>query len=212
MTTVLATASLGIDEPAKDVPNVPGFIASQFNPLVYAVGRACLTRAAVPGEHLAIVLGTLMGDLTTTDLHSQRLIAGQVHNPLLFMQGTANSVLGFLGVEFGVTGPTLSISAWGDPVAPLLDMAELLLADGLRHVLVIGVELAAGARTDAAWQELTRMQPTTPALPARDLAAALLLGADGPPLPAVSPDGGVRDLLRIAEAARHLPHQPQGAR
>jgi hypothetical protein len=162
---VLSRASLG---PADTVPRVPGFIESEFNPLAYAVGRACLSGAPFDGARTAVVLGSVLGDTTTTDLHCRRLAAGQVHNPLLFMQATPNAVLGTLTAEFAVTGPTVAVSAPGDPAAQLIDVALALLADGLSQVLVIAVELAAGDRGGAA----------------RDCAAAALLGAGGPGLPA----------------------------
>lgn len=214
MTRVLTVASLGIDEPAVDLPGVPGFIESAFSPLVYGVACRCLRHAAVDGARTAMVLGTVMGDTTTADLHSRRLAAGQVHNPLLFMQATANSVLGYLAAEFGVTGPALSISAAGDPVTPLLDTAELLLAEGeWDHVLVIGVELARAARAAAAWQELAETTPGGSGPPEQDLAVALLLSAGGAPLPAVHPGrrSSLRDLLRIARGHPSRPEQTQGA-
>lgn len=209
MTTVLAAASLGVDEPAVDLPGVPGFIESTFNPLVYGVARPCLRHTAMIGARTAMVLGSLMGDTTTADLHSRRLIDGKVHNPLLFMQATANSVMGYLAAEFGVTGPALSISNPGDPVAPLLDTAELLLAEGeLDHVLVIGVELARAARSAAAWQELTDFTLGGTGPPDQDFAVALLLRAGGPPLPADRPGNrtSVRDLLRVADGHLYQPH------
>lgn len=154
-------------------PPVSGFVESAFNPLVYEAVQRCLAGREVDGARTAIVLGSTMGDSATLDLGSRRLVAGQVHNPLLFMQSTANAILGRISSEFAITGPLMSVSALDDLAGPLLATAQLLLEDEeLDTVVAVGVELTGTERTAAAHRELG----TAP--PAGDLAVAVLLDRD----------------------------------
>lgn len=163
-THVLAEAR--VEGPA-DLPPVPGFIESDFNPLLYHVAGTCLAGRQFDGGRIAILLGSLMGDSTTTDLASRLLVDGQVHNALLFMQATSNSVLGHLSREFGITGPLMSLSTTGDE---LMATAELLLADpDLDAVLVLSVELVPNPRTALAYELLGAQAPH------QDVAVAMLL-------------------------------------
>lgn len=157
-------------EVAGDLDPVPGFIESAFNPLVYHAAARCLHGRELAGSRLAVVVASLIGDSTTTGLASRLLVDGQVHNAILFMQATANAVLGFLSREFDLTGPLLSVSTVDDDP---LETADLLLADPeLDAVLLLTVELAADERTAAAYRLLGRTPPTT------DGASALLLERD----------------------------------
>lgn len=157
-------------EAAGELEPVPGFIESAFNPLVHHAAAQCLRDREFDGSRLAVVVSSLVGDSTTTGLASRLLVAGQVHNPILFMQATANAVLGLLSREFAITGPLLSVSTVDeDP----LDTAELLLTDPeLDAVLLLTVELAADERTAAVHRLLGRTPPT------KDGASALLLERD----------------------------------
>lgn len=167
---------------------VSGFIESAFNPLVHEVASRCLTDRPGDGTRTAVVLGSTIGDSTTTDLASTLLIGGQVSNPLLFMQATANAVLGYLSKEFGITGPLVALSALTDLGSALLDTAALLLDDEeLDRVLVVGVELTGNDRTAAASLELGLD------VPAEDFAVALLVDRDTPP-----GDTAGYDLRRLA--------------
>ncbi|MGI5195107.1 hypothetical protein ACQEVY_15945 [Streptomyces sp. CA-288835] len=192
LATATATHGTGRSEPDEatgadadiPLPRLPGFVESAFSPLAFDVSRQCLTERPGDGARTAVVLATLMGDTTTADLASQRMVSGRVHNPLLFMQATANAVLGYTSQEFGITGQTFSLSTLDDPVAELLAMADLLLEDPeLDRVLVLGVELGGSERLAAMYQELVadsgRPAPV-PDLPATaGLAAAVLLGRPG---------------------------------
>ncbi|GAA3525871.1 hypothetical protein GCM10022222_06000 [Amycolatopsis ultiminotia] len=189
-----------------------GFIESEFNPLVHRAAWQCLTGRALDGARTAVVLASLFGDTTTADLASRQLVAGRVHNAILFMQATANAILGHISTQFALTGPLLALST-PDPVEELVATAELLLDDGeIDHVLLVGAELAAGERTIAASAELG----VTP--PAEDLAVAHLVTRDsgqpetGPPhteVPATASGEGLRRLLDPAEVnGRAHPARP----
>jgi 3-oxoacyl-(acyl-carrier-protein) synthase len=175
--------------------SVPGFIESEFNPLVFQVAEQCLSGAPGDGTRTAVVLGSLMGDTTTTDLASTLLIGGQVNNPLLFMQATANAILGYLSREFAITGPLLALSTTADLGSALLSAADLLLDDTeLDRVLVIGVELAGKERTAAVYRELDLCLPT------EDLAVALLIDRAESIALAATTHG---DLRQLAELVRN---------
>jgi hypothetical protein len=199
MTHVLATA---VVEPSAEPAPLSGFVESTFSPLAFEAGRRCLRAHPVDGARTAVVLASLMGDTTTADLASQRLVAGRVHNPLLFMQATANSVLGYLSREFGITGQQVSLSTLDDPMTEALAMAEVLLDEPeLDRVRVIVVELAGTARVAAVHAELAGGEPGSAAPPAApgagdDLAAAVLLARG----PGPSAPESLRSLLESAQA------------
>lgn len=168
---------------------VPGFVESTFNPLIHEVARRCLAERPGDGTRTALLLGSTVGDSGTTDLASRLMIGGQVSNPLLFMQATANAILGYLSKEFGITGPLIAMSALTDLGSALLDTANILLDDEeLDRVLVVGVEQAGSDRTTAVCRELGLAEP------AEDFAVAVLIDRDSPP----ADDGGY-DLRRLAE-------------
>ncbi len=189
-------------------PPVAGFVDSAFNPMVYQAVERCLTARPGDGSRTAMVLASTMGDAATLDLGSRLLVAGQVHNPLLFMQSTANAVLGRLSREFAITGPLLCLSTVADPAGELLATAELLLEDEeLDRIVLIGVELTCTERTTAAYREL----PAGP--PAADLAVAIVLDRDDP-VPSLPPDtpptpsgeyGTLRGLVELAARIQGTP-------
>lgn len=177
------------------LPNVPGFVTSRFSPLVAAAVDACLggpdgdrDPVAGRGERTAIVLATMCGDTTTTDTATRRMVAGQVHSPLLFFQSVTTSVLGHLGRRYGITGPVGCVSDGAGLAAEALRLAEVVLDDPwLEQVLVVGVDVAAEERVTWAREHTDRTYPLGP-LPRGDAVVALLLRrgdeADGPsPVP-----------------------------
>ncbi|MEU9955812.1 hypothetical protein [Streptomyces sp. NPDC050982] len=179
--TATATATHGTRHDGDiPLPRLPGFVESAFSPLAYEAARQCLAEQPGDGSRTAVALASTSGDTTTADLASRRMVSGRVHNPLLFMQATPNSVLGYLSREFGITGQMFSLSTLDDPVTELLSMADLLLEDPeVDRVLVVGVELGGGERLAAVHEELADSRGH-PALPAdAGLAAALLLGRPG---------------------------------
>ncbi|MER6159906.1 hypothetical protein ABT147_30870 [Streptomyces sp. NPDC001868] len=221
LTTATASHGTGRDTDIP-LPRLPGFVESAFSPLAYEVAARCLTERPGLGSRTAVALASLMGDTTTADLASRRVVSGRVHNPLLFMQATANSVLGHISREFGITGQMFSLSTLDDPVTELLAMADLLLEDPeLDQVLVLGVELGGGERLAAVHRELSagtgRPEPDLPGSAA--LAVAALLGRPGAdalvtvrsartddgerPVAAPHP-GSVQGLIDLAAAHRRL--------
>ncbi|GLZ32247.1 hypothetical protein Lesp02_44350 [Lentzea sp. NBRC 105346] len=141
-----------------DAPPVPGFIESQFSPLVKAVVDECLEHHEVVGERTGVLLATTFGDSTTTDTASRRQLAGQVHNPLLFYQSVPTSILGYVTREHGITGPICCISVFGESQAA--EMAQDMLAEGdIDRVLLVEVELAPTQRVAAAATGLAVQPP-----------------------------------------------------
>ncbi|WUR81673.1 hypothetical protein OG967_24170 [Streptomyces phaeochromogenes] len=181
LSTATATHGTGRDGDIP-LPRLPGFVESAFSPLAYEAARLCLTERPGDGSRTAVALASTAGDTTTADLASRRMASGRVHNPLLFMQATPNSVLGYLSREFGITGQMFSLSTLDDPVTELLSMADLLLEDPeVDRVLALGVELGGSERLAAVYEELADSHGhPAPALPAdAGLAAAVLLGRPG---------------------------------
>lgn len=181
LSTATATHGTGRDGDIP-LPRLPGFVESAFSPLAYEAARLCLAERPGDGSRTAVALASTTGDTTTADLASRRMVSGRVHNPLLFMQATPNSVLGYLSREFGITGQMFSLSTLDDPVTELLSMADLLLEDSeVDRVLAVGVELGGSERLAAVYEELADgHSPPAPALPAdAGLAAAVLLGRPG---------------------------------
>ena len=226
LTTATATHGTGRDDDIP-LPRLPGFVESAFSPLAYEVMRRCLTERPGDGSRTAVALASLLGDTTTADLASRRMVSGKVHNPLLFMQATPNSVLGHTSREFGITGQMFSVSTFDDPVTELLPLAELLLEEReLDRVLVLGVELGGGERLAAVHRELAadsgRPVPDLPA--SAGYAAAVLLGRPGAGAPvtvrsaemahgpghdtldsgAARQQGSIQSLFELAEAHRRL--------
>ncbi|WP_128657358.1 beta-ketoacyl synthase chain length factor, partial [Paenibacillus sp. 598K] len=151
---------------------VPGFIESAFPPLVYQMIRSHMDSGNVRDPaRLAIVLASALGDTGTSDRASRNLLAGQVHNPLLFYQSVPNSILGYAARQYGLTGLMTTLAHAGDGLSALLEMAMLYseLPD-VEQVLVIGVELRSD-RADELLAELTEGD----AMRACDHAVALLL-------------------------------------
>lgn len=169
-----------------ELPGLTGFVLSRFNPLIADVVVDCLGEPGSPhdlttgrADRTAIVLATTYGDTTTSDVATQRLVAGQVHSPLLFFQSVTTSVLGHLARQYGITGPISCISTGADPAAEALTLADLLLAeDDADQVLVVGVETAANERVDWIRERVDEQGGFGP-LPHGDAAVALLLRRGG---------------------------------
>lgn len=209
--TVTSTGAMSVRQPAVvaaavvdtatergELPGVPGFVVSAFNPLVRETVRRCLGDPGTPDapnpltatfpDSTAIVLATVAADATTSDTASQKLVSGRVHNPLLFFQSVTTSIVGHLAIEYGLTGPIHCVAADHAADSTALDAAALLLLDDtIDQVLVVGVELAANPRTAAAFERLAVLGHNGRP-PAADLAVALLLrrpdGADRTAAPA----------------------------
>ncbi|MBW7477303.1 hypothetical protein K0T92_21525 [Paenibacillus oenotherae] len=137
-------------EPGELLP-VPGFVESQFSPLVYA----CFKQLAAAqgcrlGGNSAIVLGSCYGDTTTADLASRNLAAGQHHNALLFYQSVPSSITGYIAQEYGITGPISCISGYGGMMNLLIELASsMLCGEEVETAVLIQAELAGGDRVRA---------------------------------------------------------------
>lgn len=195
---VVAAARVAPGSDDTALPDVPGFVSSTFNPLVREAVRRCLGGPGTAGapnplvgpyaDTTAIVLATVAGDSTTSDLASRRLVSGRVHNPLLFFQSVTTSILGHLTIEYGLTGPVSCIAADDGVSEAAWETAGLLLEDeDIDQVLVIGAELAANPRTGAAFGHLSARGAAT-APPDGDLAVALLVRRGEDPAPVTAPD------------------------
>ncbi|MET9402993.1 hypothetical protein [Kitasatospora sp. NPDC002965] len=138
----------------EQLPPLPGFSASSFNPLVAETADRCLRArhgaAPAPGR-TALLLASTGGDRATARAIDEAAASERRMPPLLFFQSNPNAVLGHIAARWGLTGPVVAISPEESPPGRVpqdaLDLAELLLADGdAEQVLVIAAEQADGPR------------------------------------------------------------------
>ncbi|RKN40601.1 beta-ketoacyl synthase chain length factor [Micromonospora endolithica] len=139
-------------------PPVPGFVHSDFSPLVAAVAERCLSRAygqrpAPDGGRTAVVLVTADGDRDSAAHVRRTVAAGGRPGPLFFFQSVPNSVAGHVAARWGLGGPVVCLAPTGDPRRDGAAEADLLLHDGdADAVLLVLIEQApddGGARDRA---------------------------------------------------------------
>lgn len=191
--------------PAPVLEPVPRFVESDFNPLIsFAVRGALAVAGEPPAADTAMVLVSAFGDTQTADAASRLLAAGRPLNPLLFYQSIPNSILGYLGAEFAMTGPIVCFAAGRRLLSEGLAVAEPLLAENAaRQVLLIGIDLVPNDRIRAVHGARAARRGRIEPLPAGDIVAAVLVRrpADGlpgvrlveeprPPEPGPGPDLG----------------------
>ncbi|MCF2528839.1 beta-ketoacyl synthase chain length factor [Yinghuangia soli] len=131
-------------------PNLPGFTASPFGPLIAHVADLCLTghygahpAPSEDGEDTAIVLVTQLGDMATEAAVVGSVDSGKTASPLLFYQSVPSAVLGVVAARWGLGGPVICISPVEGNLEAGLELAELLVEDGSAgNVLLVLVELA----------------------------------------------------------------------
>ncbi|MFI5529972.1 beta-ketoacyl synthase N-terminal-like domain-containing protein [Kitasatospora sp. NPDC051853] len=157
----LAGANWPPPDGERDLPPLPGFTASTFNPLVAAVAELCLTRHrdatlgtavggpdSTPAGRTGLLLASAGGDRATALAIDTAAASGRRMPPLLFFQSNPNAVLGHVAARWELTGPVVAISpreaaAPGEVPPDALELAALMLADGdADQVLVIAAEQA----------------------------------------------------------------------
>lgn len=143
--TSVASATLDDAEP---LPRLPGFVGTDFGPLVHAVARRCLGEPPATGllggceGRVGIVLASTSFDTTSLERSARQVARGGLVDALLFHQTVPNPVLGVLAHAYGLTGPMSCVVAHADPRAESLAVAGLLLADGAAEaVLAVAVDL-----------------------------------------------------------------------
>lgn len=134
---------------------VPGFVHSDFAPVVVAVAERCLRRgygsAGVPaGVRTGIVLVSASGDLASARHVRATVEAGGRIGPLFFFQSVPNSVAGHLAARWDLRGPVVCLCPTGDPYTDGVAEADLLRDDGdADEVLLILIEQAPDGPTEA---------------------------------------------------------------
>ena len=132
----------------RNLPQVPGFVLSSFNPLVAAAADRCLRRRfgdpPVPadvGERTAVIVVSGSGDAVSAEHVARAVDAGARVGPLFFFQSVPNSIAGHLAARWGLAGPVVCLCPTGDPMADGLAEAGLLIEDGdADRALVVLVE------------------------------------------------------------------------
>ncbi|RZT78437.1 beta-ketoacyl synthase-like protein [Micromonospora violae] len=136
-------------------PGVPGFVHSDFAPVVVAVAQECLRRAYGPagvpaGVRTGIVLVSASGDLASAEHVRTTVEAGGRIGPLFFFQSVPNSVAGHVAARWNLRGPVVCLSPTGDPYTDGVAEADLLRDDGdADEVLLILIEQAPDGPTEA---------------------------------------------------------------
>jgi len=150
---VLARAEWPVGDDDDALPQIAGFVMSNFSPLVAVIAERCLRAHygsapadPVRGATTGVVLASVRGDVTTVDTVADALRDGRRVPPLLFFQSNPNAVVGYVTARWGLAGPVVCTSPLGDPLADGLAVAALLIEDeAATEVLVIAADLAAGA-------------------------------------------------------------------
>jgi 3-oxoacyl-(acyl-carrier-protein) synthase len=131
-----------------ELPQVPGFVLSAFNPLVAAAADRCLRRyygdpPAPPdsGDRTALIVVSGSGDAASAKHVASTVDSGGRVGPLFFFQSVPNSIAGHVAARWGLAGPVVCLCPTGDPMADGLAEAGLLIEDGdADRALVVLVE------------------------------------------------------------------------
>jgi hypothetical protein len=132
----------------RELPPVPGFILSSFNPLVAEVADRCLRRhygepPLIPerGGAVAMIIVSASGDAVSADHVARTVDAGSRVGPLFFFQSVPNAIAGHVAARWGLGGPVVCLCPTGDPRANGLAQAAALIEDGdASAALVVLVE------------------------------------------------------------------------
>jgi hypothetical protein len=146
-----------------DLPGLPGFLPSDFAPLIYGAVRACLGgprsahRLHGAGHRAGIVLCSQRFDTASLELSVEHVDRGRV-SPILFYQVVPTAVLGQVARDYRLTGPVSCVATIGDARREALEMARVLLTDaGTDWVLTLAVDTRAA--TPFARADLVRSCP-----------------------------------------------------
>jgi 3-oxoacyl-(acyl-carrier-protein) synthase len=148
-----------------ELPQLPGFMASNFAPLVYAAVRGCLGDARSDhqlkglGDRVGMVLGSQRFDTVTLEMSVEHVNRGRV-SPILFYQVVPTAVLGQIARDYRLTGPVSCVAVTGDARAEVLELGRLLLADrDADWVIGVTVELDPDPAKSFATADLVRSAP-----------------------------------------------------
>ncbi len=148
-----------------ELPQLPGFMVSDFAPLAYAAVRECVGDARSGhllkgiGDRGGIILGSQRFDTVTLELSVEHVNRGRV-SPILFYQVVPTAVLGQIARDYRLTGPVSCVAVTGDARDEVLELARLLLADqGAEWVLGLTVKLDPDPAKAFATADLVRIAP-----------------------------------------------------
>lgn len=139
---VLETAKV-TDSELSTIQNRPEFRRASKNMMLswLAVSRVLDKYPDIDKSKLGVVLATNYGELAITQEFLQTLCLSQMARPFLFQNSLHNATLGFLGLQFGLTGPSFTISNGVESGENAKALAETLQADcACKYVLEIMVD------------------------------------------------------------------------
>ncbi len=101
--------------------------------------RSWQLKELISEQRLGVVVGTSQGELEITKNFLTTLVKSETARPILFQNSLHNAVLGFLSIEFGIKGASMTVSngsySGEDAVATALDF---LRADWCDACIAIG--------------------------------------------------------------------------
>ena len=176
-----------------------------------AVLSARIDFAQVDRDRAGVFVGTGMGGAQTADDGYHTLYAQHSDRvkPFSVLMAMNNAAAGWLGVEYGLTGPNLTYSTACSSSAVAIGEAALRIAGGDVDVMIAGgAEAPLNLGTLVAWNALKTLAPSDPTDPARSCKpfaanrAGLVLGEGAAMLILESLDDAVaRSATILAEVA-----------
>ncbi|MFE4016045.1 polyketide synthase [Streptomyces sp. NPDC059101] len=159
-TRVLGSATVVAEDPAEYAINKPSFYADPAAWLVAeTVDRAltdCAERVLDAADDTAILVMSATGSEWTIRRIAASVPRSRV-SPLRFAGANPGVLAGLPALRHGLRGPSLLLAAHPDQAAPVaFTVIDGWLADGhARHVILVGLESAAGDRERCCCQVLT---------------------------------------------------------
>jgi 3-hydroxy-3-methylglutaryl CoA synthase len=139
-----------------------------------AAEKILSAHAGIDRSRLGLVLGSSLGEIEVTKDFLMTFAASGVARPFLFQNSLHNATIGFLCLQFGITGPTATVSTRYYTGEDSLELAMTWIDNGLaEQVLVAAVDTYPKELLDVARALLPKG-----CVPGQG-AAAVLLGKDG---------------------------------
>lgn len=126
-----------------------------------AMGQAGLPREERQGPTAAVILGTGVGGITTTDDQCYRAYTGTSRlNPLAVPRIMPSSATSHLSMRYGCTGPTFTITSACASSAQAIGIGTSMIRSGVvERVIVGGCESSMTALNIRAWELLRVLTP-----------------------------------------------------
>jgi len=162
----------------KLAAQVPGFVPEQhvdaerlsycdrFAQLAIAAANEALTQAGLPREHklgarTAVILGTGVGGITTTEevLYNEYIAKTRV-SPLAVPRIMGSSAVSHISMMYGCTGPTFAVTSACSSASQAIGLGATLIRSGIiDRAIVGGSESSMTAMNIRVWELLRVLTP-----------------------------------------------------